>query len=76
MFYWLDSFTQCLPHPLWVQTPPTASFLTFYAELIWKKCRDFFVKRWRRTVVESGALSIVEKRCVFVFMRLECFVMG
>jgi hypothetical protein len=30
---------------VWVQTPPSAPFLTFYAKLIWKKCRDFFVKR-------------------------------
>jgi hypothetical protein len=36
--------------------------LTFYAELIWKKCRDFFVKRRRRTTVETGALSIIENR--------------
>jgi hypothetical protein len=32
-----------------------------YAELILKKSRDFFVKRRRRTTVETGALSIVEK---------------
>jgi hypothetical protein len=31
-----------------------------YVELILKKCRDFFEKRWRRTTVETGALSIVE----------------
>jgi hypothetical protein len=31
-----------------------------YAELILKKCRDFFVKRWRGTTVETGVLSIVE----------------
>jgi hypothetical protein len=55
---------------VWVQTPPPASFLNiphllhhfliFYAELIWKKYRDFFVKRWREMTVETGALSIVE----------------
>jgi hypothetical protein len=49
MFYWLDSFPQCLPaHPssirVWVQTPPTV-FLIFYAELILNKSRDFFFKK-------------------------------
>jgi hypothetical protein len=44
----------------WCQTsPPTLLFNILH--WIWKKCRDFFVKRWRRTTVETGALSIVEK---------------
>jgi hypothetical protein len=42
--------------------PICCRFLIFYAELIWKKCRDFFVKRWRETTVETDALSIVEKK--------------
>jgi hypothetical protein len=57
MFYWLDSFVWCLSSiRVWVQTPPLAllfndiphllhRFLIFYTELIWKKCRDFFVKK-------------------------------
>ena len=52
MFYLLDSFAQCLP-PFFHQ----GRFLTFYTKLIWKKCRDFFVKK---ITVETGALSIVE----------------
>jgi hypothetical protein len=37
MFYWLDSFTQCLPpffHQAWVRTHLLHRFLTFYADLI------------------------------------------
>jgi hypothetical protein len=37
MFYWLDSFTQCLPHFFHQgmgSNPPPALFLTFYADLI------------------------------------------
>jgi hypothetical protein len=57
MFYWLDNFVRCLSSiRVWVQTPPPAPlfndiphllhhFLIFYTELIWKKCRDFFVKK-------------------------------
>jgi hypothetical protein len=49
MFYWLSSFTQCLPPFLHqgVGLNPTfyTVFLIFYVELIWKKCKNFFVKR-------------------------------
>jgi hypothetical protein len=46
---WLDSFAQCVP-PFFHQGEGSKPhllhrFLTFYAELIWKKCRDFFIKR-------------------------------
>jgi hypothetical protein len=37
MFYWLDSFTQCLPpffHQGMGSNPPPVPFLTFYADLI------------------------------------------
>jgi hypothetical protein len=37
MFYWLDSFTQCLSpffHQGMGSDPPPAPFLTFYADLI------------------------------------------
>ena len=54
MFYWLDSFAQCLP-PFFHQGVGSN------AELILKKCINFFVKRWHRTTVETGALNIVEK---------------
>jgi hypothetical protein len=63
---------------VWVQTPTLAPtfnithilhhFLTFYAEFIWKKCKDFFCKKM---TVETGVLSIVEKTqetCVLLVM--------
>jgi hypothetical protein len=48
VFYWLDGFIQCLlPFYQGVGSNTTccAVFLIFYVELIWKKYRDFFVKR-------------------------------
>jgi hypothetical protein len=57
MFYWLDSFAQCLSpffhHGVGSKPHLLYRFLTFYTELIWKKYRDFFVKRWRKTTVET-----------------------
>jgi hypothetical protein len=57
MFYWLDNFIQCpstlLPLGWWFKPHLLHCFLIFYAELIWRNVEIFFVKRWRRTTVET-----------------------
>jgi hypothetical protein len=80
MFYWLDSFIQCLP-PFFYQgvglnpisctdfshTPPAASFFNILCWVDLEKCRDFFVKRWRRMTVETSAFSIVKNCAISLF---------
>jgi hypothetical protein len=55
MFYWLDS----LPTMARVHLARVGRRYADLIRLIWNSCEELFVKKWRMTTVETGALSIV-----------------